>query len=465
MKPETPTPACPSSESDWIDAELIRNLMRTAPGTQITAALIIPVMFAVLQESAVPMAGLGLWTLAMLMFSVLRFWVMRHYTLHVAHAGTDAQLKFMARYGWTWPLGACMWASVGLLFFDKTPLATQFLGWLIIVGIGTFAVTSLSNSIKTLRSYVSALVLTCAGVILWRIAVDLRFEAGAFYYWLLLLVGIHWLLLLRAGQGLYETHRSYVELQYRNGQLIDSLTQQTQAALEAVAIKNRFLANAAHDIRQPVHALGLYADWLNNEPELVAEIAPRIVESTKAVNALFDSLFDLAKLDSGKTRLHVEAVDVVLLLKEMELQYRPLAQTRGLALRVSSVPGLALVQSDRILLRRIVGNLLGNALKYTESGGVLVAARRAGQGVRIEVWDTGIGIESQYHAEVFREFYKVPNHPGTDDGFGLGLAIVARLAQRLGHSLSMNSQPGRGSVFKLTLQGPDAALAQPFNMP
>lgn len=464
MKSETLAPVCPSSESDWIDGELIRHLMSTAPETQITAALIVPVMFAVLQ-GAVPMAGLGLWTTAMLTFSALRFWVMRNYTKNVAHAGTDAQLKFMARYGWTWPLGACIWASTGLLFFDKTPLTIQFLGWLILAGIGTFAVTSLSNSIKTLRAYVNVLAFTCMGVILWRIAVDLHFEVAAFYYWLLLLVAIHWLLLLRAGQGLYETHRSYVELQYRNGQLIDSLTRQTQAALEAVAIKNRFLANAAHDIRQPVHALGLYADWLNNEPELVAEIAPRIVESTKAVNALFDSLFDLAKLDSGKTRVHVEAVDVARLLKDMELQYRPLAKTRGLALRARSAPGLEPVQSDRILLQRILGNLLGNALKYTDRGGVLVAARRAGQGVRIEIWDTGIGIASQYHGEVFREFYKVPNHPGTDDGFGLGLAIVARLSQRLGHDLSMSSQPGRGSVFKLTLQGPDAALAQPFNMP
>src|SRR5665213_168236 len=146
MKSEPQALASPFSESGWTDGELIRNLMRTAPATQITAALMIPVMLAVLQ-GAVPMAGLGWWTLAMLMFSALRFWVMRNYTKHVANAGTDAQLRFMARYGWTWPLGACIWGSAGLLFFDKTPLATQFLGWLILVGIGTFAVTSLSTSI------------------------------------------------------------------------------------------------------------------------------------------------------------------------------------------------------------------------------------------------------------------------------------------------------------------------------
>ena len=462
MKPETPAPASQYSESDWIDGELIRNLMRTAPTSQITAILIIPVMVAVLQGS-VPTVALGLWAAALLMVSGFRLWLMRGYVKHVAHADTGAQLKFMARYGFAWPLSACVWGLGGVLHFDKTPLATQFLCWLIIVGLGTFAVNSFSNHLKTMRSYVNALALTSLGVILWRMAVDLRFEGPASHYWLLLLVVIYWLLLLQAGQGLHETHRSYVELRYRNVQLIESLTRQTQAALDAVAIKNRFLASAAHDIRQPVHALGLYADWLNNEPELVAEIAPKIVESTKAVNALFDSLFDLVRLDSGKTRIHIESVDVARLLRDMELQYRPLAQAKGLQLRMRSVPGQ--VMSDRILLQRILGNLLGNALKYTPSGGILVAARRTGHGMRIEIWDTGIGIANEYHGEVFREFYKVPNQPGTEDGFGLGLAIVARLSEKLGHGLSMNSRPGRGTVFKLTLQGSDAVLVQPASMP
>ncbi len=196
----------------------------------------------------------------------------------------------------------------------------------------------------------------------------------------------------------------------------------------------------------------------------MAELAPKIVESTKAVNALFDSLFDLVRLDSGKTRMHIDPVDIARLLRDMELQYLPQAQAKGLQLRIRSRPGQVL--SDRIFLQRIVGNLLGNALKYTSSGGVLVAARPTVHGMRIKVWDTGIGIASEYHSEIFREFYKVPNHPGTEDGFGLGLAIVSRLVQRLGHDLNMKSRPGRGTVFTLTLQRGDAALqGQPASMP
>jgi signal transduction histidine kinase len=147
-----------------------------------------------------------------------------------------------------------------------------------------------------------------------------------------------WQVLRRPASACTTRTRNF-ELQYRNNQLIESLTRQTQAALDAVEIKNRFLASAAHDIRQPVHALGLYADWLGSEPELVHELAPKIVESTKAVNQLFDSLFDLARLDSGKIRLNIETVDVAKLLHDLELQYRPLCEAKGLQFRAARAPG------------------------------------------------------------------------------------------------------------------------------
>jgi signal transduction histidine kinase len=110
-------------------------------------------------------------------------------------------------------------------------------------------------------------------------------------------------------------------------------------------------------------------------------------------------------------------------------------------------------------LRRIVGNLVSNAVKYTRSGGVLLAVRGKGPTRRIEVWDTGLGIAPMHHREIFREFYKVPSHGGTEDGFGLGLYIVARLATILGHPLSLSSRPGRGTVFRVTLKPTDAQEA------
>jgi signal transduction histidine kinase len=324
-------------------------------------------------------------------------------------------------------------------------------------GLATFSINSLSSHLPTLRAYLDTLALTALAVMVWRVGIELRFHGPYYHYWVIGLLVVFWQVLRQAGMRLHVTHRQNFELQYRNNQLIQSLTRQTQAALEAVEIKNRFLASAAHDIRQPVHALSLYADWLGSEPELVHEIAPKIVESTKAVNALFDSLFDLVRLDSGKIKLNIEPVDLEKMLHELELQYRPLAQAKGLQFRMLVIPGS--VRSDPILLRRIVGNLISNAIKYTQHGGVLIAARATRAGRRIEIWDTGLGIAPVHQREIFREFYKVPSHGGTEDGFGLGLYIVSRLAGILGHPLKLASMPGRGTVFRLMLKPTDAQEA------
>jgi signal transduction histidine kinase len=175
------------------------------------------------------------------------------------------------------------------------------------------------------------------------------------------------------------------------------------------------------------------------------------------VNALFDSLFDLVRLDSGKIKLNIEPVNLDLVLHDIELQYRPLAEAKGLEFRVHSSPGS--VMSDGILLRRIVGNLVSNAIKYSQRGGVLLATRRRGTGRVLEVWDTGPGIAPVHQKEIFREFYKVPGHAGTEEGFGLGLYIVSRLSEILGHPVTLASRLGRGTVFRMTLQPTDARQA------
>jgi signal transduction histidine kinase len=119
----------------------------------------------------------------------------------------------------------------------------------------------------------------------------------------------------------------------------------------------------------------------------------------------------------------------------------------------------AVVMADPLLLQRLLGNLLSNAIKYTERGGVLLACRRRGGQLCMEVWDTGLGIAPEHHQQIFQEFYKVPTHSGTADSFGLGLAIVARLAAILGYPVSLQSVPGRGSVFRLQMSDVDAAKA------
>jgi len=455
MKPDLPAAVATPAEAQWVEAELVRSLLRTARTTQLLGLFLIPIFVGVLWND-VAWTSLALWSACALAVAAVRFAVIRRYVREVLPLGSAEHLDFFGKYRVLWPVSALVWGASTILYFDRSSLADQFICWLMLAGLAMFAINALSTHLATLRAYLDTLAFTALAVMLWRIGGELQFRGPYYHYWIIALLLIFWEVLREAGLRLHVTHRRNFELQFRNNQLIESLTRQTQAALDAVEIKNRFLASAAHDIRQPVHALSLYADWLGSEPELVHELAPKIVESTKAVNALFDSLFDLVRLDSGKIKLNIELVDLAQLVHDLELQYRPLARSRGLHFRVHARPGKVL--SDPILLRRIVGNLLSNAVKYTERGGVLLASRAGGGGCRIEVWDTGVGIAPVHQREIFREFYKVPAH-GTEDGFGLGLYIVARLAAILGHPIELASRPGRGTVFRLQLAPTDAQQA------
>jgi signal transduction histidine kinase len=456
MKPETAAAAPSPAEAQWVESELVRNLMRTQRNTQWIGLFLIPIFVGLLWSEGTRVL-LSIWAVCAATVAATRVALVRYYWRDVVRQGAAAHLDFFRRARWIWPVSALFWGLTTVLYFDRSSLADQFICWLILAGLAMYSINSLSSHLATMRGYLNTLAITALAVMGWRMGVQLGFNGPPYHWWLAALLAVFWMVLWQAGTRLHVTHRKNFELQYRNNQLIESLTRQTQAALDAVEIKNRFLASAAHDIRQPVHALGLYADWLGSEPELVHELAPKIVESTKAVNQLFDSLFDLARLDSGKIKLNIEQVDLAQLLHDLEVQYRPLCESKGLQFRLHVEPGK--VTSDPILLQRIVGNLISNAVKYTQRGGILVASRVTASGLRIEIWDTGVGIAPVYQREIFREFYKVPTHAGTEDGFGLGLYIVARLTHILGHPLNLASRPGRGTVFRVLLAPTDPQAA------
>jgi signal transduction histidine kinase len=440
----------------WIRGELIRSMMRASRGSYLLAAALMPAMVG-LGWGFVPKWQLLVWFVIGALAVIFRTWGEHIYTRRYVEGSPAAQLRFVVHYRFLWSASAFVWGLSILIFFERTPPVNQFMSWLIVAGVATFPLNGLALYPPLLKRYVNTLFVTLLAAIAVRV-IELNSAKLDIHYGFLVLPVLHWLLLLRAGRRIYETARNSFELLFHNHILINSLTQQRQAAVSAVAMKNRFLASAAHDMRQPVLALSLYADWLRNEPELVTEIAPKIVRATHAVNALFDSLFDLARIDSGQVKLHIERVDVAQMLRDLELQYRPVAEAKGLVFRTRIAPGSVL--TDPIRVRRMIGNLVANAIKYTAEGGVLLAARRTRDGLRVEVWDTGIGIAREHQRDVFLEFYKVADHAGTSDGFGLGLAIVARLSHALGHPVTVHSRPGHGSVFRVQLHDADEALAQ-----
>ena len=217
--------------------------------------------------------------------------------------------------------------------------------------------------------------------------------------------------------------------------------------------KSRFLATASHDLRQPLHALGLFAAQLRHRASghrASAEERGRIVErinaAVAAMNELFNALLDISKLDAGALAPNITEFPVAHVLKRIESTFAGAAREKHLSLRF--FPCDAWVRSDSVLLERILLNLVSNAVRYTAKGGVIVGCRRRGDQLRIEVWDTGTGIPQDQREIIFGEFYRLRNS-GADDntGLGLGLAIVDRLCGLLGHSIELTSAVGKGSRF------------------
>ncbi|MFT4067179.1 ATP-binding protein [Paraburkholderia sp.] len=253
--------------------------------------------------------------------------------------------------------------------------------------------------------------------------------------------------------------RQVVQARVDQQYLAESLAAQKRVAEEASLAKTRFFAAASHDLRQPLHAIGLLAASLNDPaatPAQHAKTAGHIVYNVEALNQLFNQVLDLARLESGVTqviRLHFRLSE---LFERVGSQYRPQAAAKGLALRIA--PTSMVVYDDPVLLERVLSNLLSNSVRYTDEGAIWLGLRRAGRpkGGYVEVRDSGVGIAPEEHEHIFEEFYQVAN-PQRDarQGHGLGLPTVKRLVGLLGGELQLRSAPGRGSVFRFPVQAGD----------
>ncbi len=221
--------------------------------------------------------------------------------------------------------------------------------------------------------------------------------------------------------------------------------------------KTRFLAATSHDLMQPLNAARLYATSMTerNLPEPDRTIARNIDASLTAVEEILSALIDISRMDVGKLEPEHTVISVDDMIQSLDVEFRPLARAKGLDLQLSGCP--LWVISDRRLLKRVLQNLLANAVKYTHVGTVAVDARREpaveGQGerVRIEVRDTGPGIPASKHAAIFHEFERLDAASGEARGLGLGLSIVQRIARMLDMPIGLDSQPGRGSTFWISL--------------
>lgn len=264
--------------------------------------------------------------------------------------------------------------------------------------------------------------------------------------------------------------RESIELRFENAALVEQLRAESAAAHRARrdaehanTAKSQFLAAASHDLRQPVHAQGLFLQALS-QTDLAAP-QRRILQNAQTANVastdMLNTLLDFSRLEAGVITPRRRAFELQPLLDKIENDLAHLADAKRLIYRTPQTD-LAIV-SDAALLELVLRNLVLNAIRYTERGGVLIGCRRRGAGVSIEVYDTGIGIPVDQREDIFREFYQLGN-PERDrhKGLGLGLAIARGIAASLDHPLSLSSEVGSGSVFRILV--PRSLDAVPDNV-
>lgn len=250
---------------------------------------------------------------------------------------------------------------------------------------------------------------------------------------------------------LSESLRSYQqEMEAKVHAVTAELECRKKEAEQANLAKSKFLAAASHDLRQPMHAISLYVESL--KPQMLGRAAEdtlnKIERSILGTVELFNAILDVTKLDAGVVQPRLAPVRIRKLFLRLAEEFAADADSKNLSLRVRA-PDIW-IESDEILLERILRNLLANALHHTEQGGVLLSARLWQGEVRLQIWDTGCGIATELQPRIFEEFYQVETGEAhAHQGLGLGLAIVHRLAHLLHHPLQLHSRPGLGTVFSL----------------
>jgi signal transduction histidine kinase/ActR/RegA family two-component response regulator len=375
---------------------------------------------------------------------------------------------------WAWALTAANsisgagWGFAGFVFVAGVPPLSQAL---VVVTIAAMASGAVSSLAAYLPAYV-AFVVPCVTPLALRMFA--RWSDGAAGSGTYLMIGILALVYMAVhlffARNAERTLTESIRLRFENIDLVGQLTREKERAEAASVAKTRFLAAASHDLRQPMHALGLFIDALRAEPHAprARHLVDAVSESQLAATALLDNLLEFSRVESGSLAPAERVFAVQSLLDAIRHDFTVQASAADLELRVR--PCGAYVRSDPVMLARLVGNLVSNAIRYTERGRVMVGCRRRGGHLWIEVHDTGVGIPAERQDDIFREFYQLDGGVrgrGRTVGMGLGLAIVAGLSQALDHPVHVESTLGRGSVFTVRVPvaqrapAAEAASAQP----
>lgn len=448
---------------DQASAERVQNIFSYLPTTQ-AATVAGAAVVGTLYWRLVPHPMLLAWLVPLLLLGLMRTWMMIQFRRE-RPTERDALLMWYQRWRLTTLWAGLLWGGASWFFYGYGGV-TEKVG--LVITVYSFCMAAMQILSPQHRTFYEFSVLALVPLVLrvaWPGDYDSLLLAGV----LLFIVGIT-VSLSRLYRKNYE---GLLQIKVRADQLLVQLRAEklaADAARQEAEVANRaktqFFAAASHDLRQPLHAMGLFAEALRqrSHDEEVVHLVNSINGSVDALEGLFSELLDITKIDTGGVDVKPEHFNMGDIFRKLRLHFEPVAFEKGLALRFRGHAHN--VYADPLLVERILRNLVSNAIRYTNDGTVLVSCRRRGARMLLQVWDTGVGIREREQARIFEEFYQVPYSealsPQQRKGLGLGLAIVKRLAGLMNSALTLRSEPGRGTVFSLELpHGRAPRLAEP----
>ena len=440
------------AEMLWVESESLKQVKELAVASNKLAIVMVTALLFMMY----PYVEQKLW----LIWATLHLFVLSARVLHIAHIRRRKEQKFDSykNIAIVASIAFC-WGSTAypLLINNTSNIELIILNLILIYGIAS--TINLARHLQTLNIFLSCYGLGILGVAILNVIWSFDGKNMGDSIAVLIFLFLFLFALNTIGKEVNKSHIKTLLLQFNNNRLIESLIVEKQTAINAVDVKNRFMASATHDMRQPILALDLYTDMVSSDPEMLPKLVPKISQATKSVITMFDAMFDLARMSMNQLTPEKIRFNLKDMISALDQQYQGVAKEKGLQLRVQYKNTNLEMFDDPILLRRILSNLISNAIKYTETGGILLVCRDCHKyGFRVEVWDTGVGISPSMQEAVFSEFYKNPENTGTSEGFGLGLAIVAQLCVLLGHKLTMKSRRGHGTVMSIRLSDSAAAV-------
>lgn len=390
------------------------------------------------------------WFIAMLVESLVRLRVARNFaqssqTVEKVHTWASWWVALAASAG-------VLWGTAGVVFFSPQEPSHQLVLVAVTLGVAFGSLTLYATHRPALFFFLPLALLPLIGRMVAE--QDVAYYTAAIV--MLAVFGFASFFGRNFGEAMFES----VKNNYENEVLVSQLMTEKKVADDArrdaesaTRSKTQFFAAASHDLRQPLQAIGIYVSLLKKRVQGPAEpLVANLSSAVESLSKLVEELLEISRLDSGAIQPRVQQVLLDDMFKALEQEFTPMAASKGLELRVRRCG--AAIDSDPLLLLRVLRNLLANAIKYTSKGGVLLAARPRGGVMSLEVWDTGAGIKQQELDRVFEEFYRGESgkSEGGGGGFGLGLSIVKRICGVLGHPLIVTTRPGSGTVFRVEAQ-------------